>query len=44
MNLPPQNPGWLSLSAAGIGFLGVLFPPRNPALLTVGLPTTTPDR
>jgi hypothetical protein len=26
------------LSAAGIGFLGVLFPPGNPAFLTVGLP------
>jgi hypothetical protein len=26
------------LSAAGIGFLGVLFPPGNPAILTVGLP------
>jgi hypothetical protein len=26
------------LSAAGICFLGVLFPPRNSALLTVGLP------
>jgi hypothetical protein len=28
------------LSATGIRFLGVLFPPRNPALLTVGLPVT----
>ena len=28
------------LSAAGIRFLGVLFPPGDPALLTVGLPAT----
>src|SRR5947208_15968778 len=26
------------LSAAGLRFLGILFPPRNSALLTVGLP------
>ena len=26
------------LSTAGVGFLGVLFPPRSPAPLTVGLP------
>jgi hypothetical protein len=32
------------LSAAGIGFLGVLFPPGNPAFLTVGLPATPRQR
>ena len=34
MLLPPSR----CLSATGISFLGVLFPPRDPALLTVGLP------
>jgi hypothetical protein len=34
----PSLPLSRCLSTAGIGFLGVLFPPRSPALLTVGLP------
>src|SRR6266498_5528375 len=35
--LPPS----CCLSATGVRFLGVLFPPRNSASLTVGLPPTS---
>ena len=47
-----ETPGWkvpglrsllsCCLSATGIRFLGVLFPPRDSASLTVGLPPPTP--
>ena len=37
----PTLPLSRCLSATGISFLGVLFPPRNPAPLTVGLPANT---
>jgi hypothetical protein len=40
----PTLPLSRCLSATGIRFLGVLFPPRNPAPLTVGSPATPRQR
>jgi hypothetical protein len=37
----PWSPVSCRLSAAGLRFLSILFPPRNSALLTVGLPPST---